>query len=126
MLATLFMPFMTGRLPIPTETVAREQHEVWLQRSEVAGFQYYEGEKVRDSLKVGDSLTLIREPDNPHDSYAVEVFWQSHKLGYVPRYENYQINDFLKHDATLRARIKYMTDSGNPRERVTFDIYLTV
>src|SRR3972149_6946512 len=59
-----------------------------VQSSLLAGFQYYQGGRLWDEIKVGDPLTLAREPDNPHDSNAVRVEWQGHKLGYVPRREN--------------------------------------
>ncbi|MCA1743091.1 MAG: HIRAN domain-containing protein, partial [Desulfovibrionales bacterium] len=40
-------------------------------------------------LKPGQTLKLKREPQNPHDSKAIEVFTSSgQKLGYVPRSHN--------------------------------------
>lgn len=59
-----------------------------LQTMSVAGFQYYDGKQVWEQLAVGDPVRLAREPNNSYDEYAIEVFWQNWKLGYVPRGKN--------------------------------------
>ena len=69
-------------------TVARAQNSIIVQESPLAGFQYHSGKKLWDEMKVGDALTLVREPDNPHDPNAVSVHWKGSRLGYVPRREN--------------------------------------
>ncbi|MBX9810990.1 MAG: HIRAN domain-containing protein, partial [Burkholderiales bacterium] len=61
---------------------------ILVQSSPLAGFRYYDAKALWDEMKVGDTLTLVREPDNPHDANAVRVEWRGHKLGYVPRREN--------------------------------------
>ncbi len=62
--------------------------KVELQRSPVAGFQYHQGEAIWPLLMVGTSLSLVREPENPHDPRAVRIDWQGQKLGYMPRIDN--------------------------------------
>ena len=52
-----------------------------VQSSPLAGFQYHAGKMFWEQLKVGDALTLVREPDNPHDLRAVRVEWQGWQLG---------------------------------------------
>lgn len=54
----------------------------------IAGLAFGDGPDVVDQLRVGDRLTLTREPDNPHDRLAVRVDWNGRKLGYLPRPEN--------------------------------------
>ena len=44
-----------------------------LQTCAVAGFQYHHGEDVWNSLSPKQPLTLVREPNNPHDERAVRV-----------------------------------------------------
>ena len=119
MFAAVLLPFLPKGL-----RAEREQHEVWLQRSPVAGFQYYEGEKVWNSLRAGELLALLREPDNPHDNQAVEVLWRGHKLGYIPRYENGTVTTLLEHNAPVRTRISKLDEAGNSWKRLEFDIYL--
>lgn len=121
MAAAAFLPFLPKGLP-----PEKEKHEVWLQRSRIAGFQYYEGEVFRHSLKAGEPLTLRREPDNPHDSLAVEVLWHNHKLGYIPRYENSMLASLMDQKALLSARITHVGESDNGWQRVDIDVYLMV
>lgn len=121
MFAAVLLPFLPRGL-----SFGKECQEVCLQRSPVAGFQYYDGEKVWQSLKAGDLLDLSREPDNPHDNQAVEVLWRGHKLGYVPRHENGTLTMLLKHDAPLRARISNLDEARNSWKRTEFDVYLLV
>ncbi|MEX0813648.1 MAG: HIRAN domain-containing protein [Chitinophagales bacterium] len=52
------------------------------------GLYYYDFEKVANYLSSGNMLKLKREPDNPYDKYAIEVFFGKYKLGYLPRAEN--------------------------------------
>ena len=71
-------------LPLHAQLAAH----ILLQDSPLAGFQYHAGKAVWPQLRVGDALTLVREPDNAHDARAVRVEWQGRKIGYVPRREN--------------------------------------
>ena len=55
----------------------------------VAGTIYYDAPEVRHLLAPGDRLRLVRQPSNPHDAAAIEVFTAGgKKLGYVPRADN--------------------------------------
>lgn len=54
----------------------------------IADSDYHDCHTVLHRLHVGDPLTLRRQPDNPHGERAIEVFWQDHKLGYLPRLDN--------------------------------------
>ena len=56
---------------------------ILIQESPVAGFQYYEGERLWKKLSIGDMVQLNREPDNPYDKKAVEIYWRDIKLGYL-------------------------------------------
>ena len=41
---------------------AHAQNAILVQESPLAGFQFHHGKKLWDELKVGDALTLAREP----------------------------------------------------------------
>ena len=95
-----------------------------LQRSPVAGFQYHRGESVWSDLRVGDGVTLVREPDNVFDPRAVWVDWQGNKLGYVPRIDNAAICHLLNNGQGVSAEISIMRESDNPWDRIEFVVYL--
>jgi hypothetical protein len=73
-------------------------------------------------MQVGDALTLVREPDNPHDARAVRVEWQGHKIGYVPRRENADVARLLDRGQVLTARIVRLAEVRDPWSRVRFEI----
>lgn len=95
-----------------------------LQHSPVAGFQYHEGAVIWPSLHIGDSLQLIREPDNAYDRQAVRVDWNGRKLGYVPRIQNITVSHLLDQGHPLSAEIIRLESGTNPWSRVTFAVYL--
>jgi len=99
---------------------------ILLQDSPLAGFQYHAGKTLWPQMQVGDALTLIREPDNPHDARAVRVEWQGHKIGYVPRRENADVARFMDGGQALVARIARLAEVRDPWSRVRFEILLPV
>ena len=73
----------------------------------IAGFKYYDGLDVIDELKTGTPITLKAEPDNPHDTAAVEIYYKDTKLGYIPRNVNSKISTLLVfgHASIFESRI---------------------
>lgn len=105
---------------------AAGSRRIELQRSPVAGFQYHRGESVWSNLRVGEGITLVREPDNAFDPRAVRVEWQGHKLGYVPRIDNAAISHLLDSGRGVSAEVLVLRESDNPWDRIEFVIYLAV
>jgi hypothetical protein len=91
---------------------------VFLQHSLLAGFQYYEAGQLWHLLRPGALLELRRNPDNPVDGKAVEVYWRGHKLGHLPRTDNAIVSRLLDRGMKLRAKIQALRASENPWERV--------
>ena len=50
----------------------------------IAGVQFHQMKTIINDLNVGDELTLIPEPENPHDSNAVAIMCEGVMCGYVP------------------------------------------
>lgn len=98
--------------------------QIIVQRSPLAGFQFYDGKQLWDDMKVGDMLTLAREPENTHDTNAVRVEWNGNRLGYVPRRENSDVARQMDRGAPVKARIVRLTQARNPWQRIEFEIYL--
>lgn len=106
----------------PTTDQRRSQASLLIQSSPLAGSQFHALPAVVDQIRVGDPLTLQREPDNPHDSNAVQVLWQAHMLGYVPRRENRAIARALDQKITLDARVVALRPNETPWKRLRFEI----
>lgn len=119
-LAVLALLLLPGAGPRAQEAQVR----LLVQASPLAGSQFHDLEALRPRLRVGDPLTLVREPENPHDPRAVRVEWQGHKLGYVPRKENRSVAAALDRGDVLRARIARLREDPDPWRRLEFEIWM--
>lgn len=61
----------------------------------IAGFTYWDGCRAFSELKVGKPLKLVREEDNKFDPYAVAIYYENTKLGFIPRGENQLVAQFM-------------------------------
>lgn len=95
-----------------------------VQSSPLAGFRHAQAEEVWVELRVGDPLSLVREPDNPHDANAVRVEWRGRKLGYVPRRDNPALAWALDRGEALHARISRAEWHPNPARRIAFEVFV--
>jgi len=98
--------------------------EIVVQISLTAGLRYHDAKAIWDEMKVGDALTLVREPANPYDSNAVRVDWNGHQLGYIPRAENEAIARQMDRGNRLQARIPSLTKYRNHRRKLEFEVFL--
>jgi len=101
-----------------------ETVKILVQSSPLAGSQYYALAEVRREMKLGDRLTLTREPDNRHDHNAIRVEWNGRQLGYVPRAENRAVAAALDRGERLDARISRLREEHDPWRQVEFEVYL--
>ena len=81
----------------------------------IAGTGYIENKKsADDSTAIGEELTLLREPDNPHDSKAIIILNKTGmKLGYVPRNQNTYPAECMDNGKELFARLRAKSFTGN-------------
>jgi len=110
---------LLAALHSPAQTV-----RILVQSSPLAGFQYYAGKGRWAEMKAGDPLTLVREPDNPHDSKAIRVEWQGEKLGYLPRAENRSVAEELDRGGRVEARIAALREHRDPWQRVLIEVFV--
>lgn len=101
-----------------------ETVKILVQSSPLAGSQFYAVAEVWPQIRLGDRLTLIREPENRHDRKAVRVEWQGRQLGYVPRAENHAVARALDDGEKLEARVSRLREDPDPWRRVEFEVFL--
>lgn len=94
-----------------------------VQSSPLAGSQYYAMASFWTEIRVGDALTLVREPDNRHDRHAIRVDWRGHPLGYVPRAQNRAVAAAMDAGDRLSARVSSLSDNKNPWQRLAFEVF---
>jgi len=103
---------------LPATAVARPatrlDANLVLLTSELAGFQYYAGEKLWSKISSGDALELLRGSGNTYDKQAVALFWGGYKIGYIPRIDSAVISQLMDRDIPLENRIIEKNESNDP------------
>lgn len=119
--------FFGGALLFVPKYSAENEHkstsEIRLSSTYIAGFQYYRGIEMEQMLKEDDCLILKREPQNPHDCYAIEVYNGSNKLGYLPREENKVIARIMDQGMAVKARIIKINPEEHPYRRIKLNVF---
>ncbi len=93
---------------LPGVLKARSGHKtrsIMLADASIAGVQYYDGDNVWRRMKKGNTLQLVREPKNPYDYDAIEVYMGRYKLGYIPRTLNNAMAQLMDTEITLITKI---------------------
>ena len=120
----LSQPALAGT-PTTSDSVVEPrqgQATLLIQSSPLAGSQFHDLPAVVSQIRVGDPLTLKREPNNPHDSNAIQVLWQGHLLGFVPRRENKAVARAMDRGDPLVARVVALRPDESPWRRLRFEI----
>lgn len=112
-----------GRLPADTFEFLEPMDKgddagEWLVTFPIAGWRYYDGEKVMGELQEGIQLRLELEPDNPKDRNAVRILSPSReKLGYVPAIYAWYIDEAVA-KGECEARVQRIGPQDDPQIRV--------
>ncbi|MBQ8054887.1 MAG: HIRAN domain-containing protein [Lachnospiraceae bacterium] len=97
--------------------------EIHLFDSFVAGTTHLKDPSVLEEIKVGDSLSLLRE-DNKFDSNAIMILTaEKKKLGYVPEKDNIIFARLMDAGKMLAAKIKKIEKKGS-FTKISIGIYL--
>lgn len=92
----------------------------------IAGMRFWDGATILSDLKPGCQLMLKAEPANPHDSYAVAIYYQNVKIGYVPSDMNTLPAQFLNfgHGDVFECRVLKVDPTAEPWEQIRVGIYV--
>jgi len=93
---------------------------------DIAGFSYYDGCMVLNELKPGMQLQLVNEENNKFDPYAVAVYYNDYKLGFIPRGLNEDVYKFLEmgYDNLFEVRIQKVDEKSHPERQVSAIMYI--
>ena len=108
---------------LPKTGIEKPAREIRLSSPYLAGFQYYQGLEMEPQLRENNLLTLKREPTNPHDCYAIEVFQNNAKLGYLPREENKVIARLMDQGVAVKARILKVAPEVYAYRKVKMNVF---
>lgn len=90
----------------------------------IAGFNYYEGPTIENNIKEGDTIQFKRTPNNPYDKNAIEIYWQTYKLGFIPKPHNKIIAQLMDSKKSISGNIRHINKYDSYWNRVYFGIYL--
>ena len=96
----------------------KKKREFFFNEFYIAGYRYYDGDKVEDALMEGKVVTFKREPNCVHDPLAVEIYTGGKKLGYIPRNDNAVVSRLMDHGVTIKGMIRKRNFDDDPRKRV--------
>lgn len=116
-----------GRLPTDTmeflEPISIEDvNDLYHLRFAVAGWRYYEGERVIGELRPGVPVRLELEEENPFDVNAIRVLSPSGvHIGYVPAVYSWCLTESVRRDQ-YRARVADVGPAENPAVRLIVEL----
>ena len=88
--------------------------EIYLFDSFIAGTTHLKDPDVLQKAKVGDTLTLRRESDNPFDNRAILILnEEGEKYGYIPEKDNVVFSRLMDAGKLLVAKIKNIQPKGS-------------
>jgi len=93
----------TTGLIMPNTTWSQKPVKIY--DNHVRVMQHYQFKKIKSQLTLGAELSLKRELTNIYDSFAVEVYFNQYKLGYLAAYENMVIAHLLEQGVKFSAFI---------------------
>lgn len=99
----------TTGLIIPNTTWSQKPVKIY--DNYIKGLTHYQFNKIRKQLAVGVELQLKREVTNIYDSFAVEVYFEQFKLGYLSAYENIAIANMLEQGVEFKAFVSKLTNN---------------
>jgi HIRAN domain len=110
-----------GKLPV---SITKDFRKIYLLQCFVAGFRHYEGMNLLETMKEGDLLALVREPENEFDNCAIALHWQDKKIGFIPAAINEMLSYLLDANAlSLFAVITHLEKNSQPWENVAIAVY---
>ena len=111
-------------LSVLPKTNLSQNKKVFLHYFYVRGFQYYEGENLFPKMKLGESLDLVREPDNKFDESAIAVFFQNQKIGFIPAESNETLSKLIDVKALdLYAEITELNEENTAWDKLEIGIF---
>jgi hypothetical protein len=89
----------------------------------IAGYRYYDGETIAESLWEGKLVTFKREPHCIYDTKAVAIYAGRKKLGYVPRKDNTIISTLIDQGVIIKGKIQKRNFDDQPRKRIKISAF---
>ena len=101
---------------------SRPSEPIKLSTLRVAGLRYGACEATR--FIPDETLSLVREPRNPYDPYAVRIDYRGRKVGYIPRTHSRIVASLIDGGYRLEARVRHYHPERESWERLWVSIWM--
>lgn len=114
-----------GGLPAIAKEKISDFEKIYLLQFFVRGFRFTEATHLVHQLKAGQLLHLEREPANQYDQYAIALYSDDWKIGYVPRESNEVLARLMDAQAIeLLAEIVQVNPRAETWENINAAVYI--
>ena len=126
-----FIRYLLGMFGLGANALAAKEHESAAQQKSpplklatvrVAGLQY--GACENETFTPEEPLKLVREPQNPHDPWAVRIECRDRKAGYIPRTHSRIVASLMDGGYRLEARVRHYQPERECWERLSVSIWM--
>jgi len=104
----------------------KKKKEFFFNEFYIAGYAYYDGEKIEDWLLEGKIVKFKREPECTYDPKAVEIYAGRKKLGYIPRKDNELISSLMDQGIRIKGEIRKRNFDDQLSKRVKISAFREV
>lgn len=116
-----FLGLGLGGIALP-QTLLFKTEQVKIYDNYIRGIHFYSFKKLSENIKEVDEVFLQRDAGNIHDAFAIEVYYQDSKLGFVAAYENIVLANMLDRQIKLQAKVsKINLDAYN--NQLAIEVY---
>lgn len=89
----------------------------------IAGWRYYNGDRVINQLQVGDNVEFTLDPENEQDHKAVVVMSvNGEKLGFIPAFYSGWMFEMIEKNCDYQARVDAIHPQAVPHRKVCISI----
>ena len=113
--------FSFSTLGIYAKNSNQKNKKIKLTTLKVAGLQY--GECTDEIFHLNETLYYKREAENKYDQYAVAIYRNNKKVGYIPKENSRIIASLMDSREKIEIRVRYFDASKAPWERLWVSLY---
>ena len=99
--------------------------EIFVINVYVAGTSYCKNiDQILDQISDTTHLTMLRQPDNEVDQYAIGIYYNHTQLGWVPMKDNLVIARLMDAGKLFNCKVVSVTKNGPSHPRINVSIYM--
>ena len=91
----------------------------------IAGTSYCKNiDQIQDQISDTTHLTMLRQPDNEVDQYAIGIYFNQTQLGWVPMKDNLVIARLMDAGKLFNCKVVSVSKTGPSNPRINVSIYM--